>query len=268
MQQQLLKGQKALVTGAGRGIGAACARKFAQAGASVLVNFFGDTDEANKLVDDIKATGGQASAFQADVSSEADVGKMFEAMQSRFGGIDILLNNAGVQADSKLVDMSLAQWMKALSVDLTGGFLCARAATRMFLSRPINPALSCAAGKIIFISSVHQWIPWAGHSNYTAAKGGVRMFMESIAQELAPQHIRVNAIAPGAIATDINRPAWSTPAAKAQLLKLIPYGRVGEVEDIAKAVVWLASDESDYVTGTTLAVDGGMLLYPGFQYGG
>jgi len=268
MQKRSLEGQKALVTGAGRGIGAACARALGQAGAAVLVNFFGDAGEANKLVDDIKAAGGQASAFEADVSSETEVAKLFEEMQARFGGIDILVNNAGVQADSKLVDMSMAQWMKALSVDLTGGFLCARAATRMFLGRPVNPAVSCAAGKIVFISSVHQWIPWAGHANYTAAKGGVRMFMESIAQELASQHIRVNAIAPGAIATDINRPAWDTPAAKQQLLKLIPYGRVGEVEDIAKAVLWLASDESDYVTGTTIAVDGGMLLYPAFQHGG
>ncbi|MGH8306903.1 MAG: SDR family oxidoreductase [Gammaproteobacteria bacterium] len=268
MQKRLLEGQKALVTGAGRGIGAACARALAQAGAAVLVNFFGDADEAGKLVDGIKAADGQASAFEADVSSETEVAKLFGEMQARFGGIDILVNNAGVQADSRLVDMSMAQWMKALSVDLTGGFLCTRAAARLFLGRPINPAVSCAAGKIIFISSVHQWIPWAGHANYTAAKGGVRMFMESIAQELAPQHIRVNAIAPGAIATDINRPAWDTPAAKQQLLKLIPYGRVGAVEDIAKAMVWLASDESDYVTGSTLAVDGGMLLYPGFQHGG
>lgn len=268
MQKRSLEGQKALVTGAGRGIGAACARALGQAGAAVLVNFFGDAGEASKLVDAIKAAGGQASAFEADVSSETEVAKLFDEMQARFGGIDILVNNAGVQADSKLVDMSMAQWMKALSVDLTGSFLCARAATRMFLSRPVNPTVSCAAGKIVFISSVHQWIPWAGHANYTAAKGGVQMFMKSIAQELAPQHIRVNAIAPGAIATDINRPAWDTPAAKQQLLKLIPYGRVGEVEDIAKAVVWLASDESDYVTGTTIAVDGGMLLYPAFQHGG
>ncbi len=268
MQKRLLEGQKALVTGAGRGIGAACAQALGQAGAAVLVNFFGDAGEAGKLVDDIKAVGGQASAFEADVSSEAEVAKLFGEMQAHFGGLDILVNNAGVQADSKLIDMTMAQWMKALSVDLTGGFLCARAAARMFLSRPVNPAISCAAGKIIFISSVHQWIPWGGHANYTAAKGGVRMFMESIAQELAPQRIRVNAIAPGAIATDINRPAWDTPAAKQQLLKLIPYGRVGAVEDIAKAVVWLASDESDYVTGSTLAVDGGMLLYPAFQHGG
>lgn len=268
MQNGLLEGQKALVTGAGRGIGAACARALAQAGAAVLVNFFGDTAEAGKLVSDIKTAGGVASAFEADVSSEAEVAKLFGEMQTRFGGIDILVNNAGLQDDSKLVDMTMEQWMKALNVDLTGGFLCSRAAARMFLSRPVDPAVSCAAGKIIFISSVHQWIAWGGHANYTAAKGGVRMFMQSIAQELAPQHIRVNAIAPGAIETDINRPAWDTPAAKQRLLKLIPYGRVGVVEDIAKAVLWLASDESDYVTGSTLAVDGGMLLYPAFQHGG
>ena len=268
MQKGLLDGQKALVTGAGRGIGAACALALAQAGASVLVNFLGDPGEANKLVADIKSAGGKASAFAADVSSEADVAKLFAEMQARFGGLDILVNNAGVQADSRLVDMTMAEWTKALSVDLTGGFLCSRAAARVFLGRPVNPGVSRAAGKIIFISSVHQWIPWAGHSNYSAAKGGVRMFMQSIAQELAPQHIRVNAVAPGAIETDINRPAWSTPTAKQQLLQLIPYGRVGVVSDVAKAVVWLASDESDYVTGSTIAVDGGMLLYPAFQHGG
>ena len=268
MNKQLLAGQKALVTGAGRGIGAGCAKALAQAGASVMVNYPGDAAQAMRVVEGITAAGGKAQAFQADVSDEAAVGRMFDQVQQQFGGLDILVNNAGVQADSKLVDMTMAQWQKTSQVDLTGGFLCARAAARVFLARKINPEVSCAAGKIIFISSVHQIIPWAGHSNYTAAKGGVHMFMASIAQELAPQHIRVNAIAPGAIATDINRPDWDTPAAKSKLLKLIPYGRVGAVEDIAKAVVWLASDESDYVTGATLPVDGGMLLYPGFQHGG
>jgi len=268
MTKQPLAGQKALVTGAGRGIGAACAKALARAGAAVMVNYLGDAGEAMKVVGDIIAAGGEAFAFEADVSDEAAVGFMFAQMQQRFGTIDILVNNAGVQADSKLAEMTMAQWQKALQVDLTGSFLCARAAAREFLARKVNPEVSCAAGKLIFISSVHETIPWAGHSNYTAAKGGVHMFMTSIAQELASQHIRVNAIAPGAIATDINRAAWDTPAAKHELLKLIPYGRVGVVEDIAKVVVWLASDESDYVTGATIAVDGGMLLYPGFQHGG
>ncbi len=268
MGKRLLENQKAMVTGAGRGIGAACARALAQAGATVLVNFLGNPKEAAKLVDDIIASGGQASAFEADVSSEDDVTRLFDEMSTRYGTLDILVNNAGVQADSMLAEMTLEQWLKTLSVDLTGSFLCARAATRAFLSRSINPEVSRAAGKLIFISSVHETIPWAGHANYTAAKGGVQMLMKSIAQELGPQRIRANSIAPGAIATDINRPAWSTPQAKEALLKLIPYGRIGEAEDIAKAVVWLASDDSDYVTGATLAVDGGMLLYPAFQHGG
>lgn len=268
MAKRLLEGQKAIVTGAGRGIGAACARALAHAGAAVLVNFLDDPEEANKLVDDIVAAGGEAFAFAADVSSEADVARLFDEMSTRYGTLDILVNNAGIQADSMLAEMTLEQWSKTLSVDLTGSFLCARAAARAFLSRPINPEVSCAAGKLIFISSVHETIPWAGHANYTAAKGGVQMLMKSIAQELGPQRIRANSIAPGAIATDINRPAWSTPKAEQALLKLIPYGRVGKVEDIAKAVVWLASDDSDYVTGATIAVDGGMLLYPAFQHGG
>ncbi|MGA9421108.1 MAG: SDR family oxidoreductase [Rhodanobacteraceae bacterium] len=268
MTKPLLAGQKALVTGAGRGIGAACAKALAAAGAAVAIDYYGDADEASALVTEIESVGGSACAIEGDVSSEADVERLFAETGKHFGTIDILINNAGVQADSLLVDMTLAQWQKAIGVDLTGGFLCARAAAREFIARGIVPEVSRAAGKIIFISSVHERIPWAGHSDYAAAKGGIHMFMTSIAQELAPHRIRVNAIAPGAIETAINRPAWYTPAAKDQLLQLIPYGRVGAVEDIAKAVVWLASDESDYVVGATLAVDGGMLLYPGFQHGG
>ncbi|MGA9342079.1 MAG: SDR family oxidoreductase [Rhodanobacteraceae bacterium] len=268
MTKPLLAGQKALVTGAGRGIGAAIARALSAAGADVAIDYYGDADEAGALVAAIESDGGSAFAIEGDVSSEAQVAKLFAAIKQRFGTIDILVNNAGVQADAALVDMTLAQWQKAIGVDLTGGFLCARAAARAFMARGVVPEISRAAGKIIFISSVHERIPWAGHSDYAAAKGGVHMFMASIAQELAPHRIRVNSVAPGAIATDINRPAWDTPAARNSLLKLIPYGRVGAVEDIAKAVVWLASDESDYVVGATLAVDGGMLLYPGFQHGG
>ncbi|HET6545401.1 MAG TPA: glucose 1-dehydrogenase [Rhodanobacteraceae bacterium] len=268
MDKMLLDGQKALVTGAGRGIGAACARALAGAGAAVMLDYFGDPDEAAAIVREITEAGGSACAFEADVASEAEVEKLFAEMKSRFGTIDILVNNAGVQADAPFVEMTMAQWSRAISVDLTGSFLCARAAAREFLARGVVPEVSRAAGKLIFISSVHQIIPWAGHANYAAAKGGVHMLMASIAQELAPKRVRVNAIAPGAVATDINRPAWSTPDAKKELLDLIPYGRVGAVEDIARAVVWLASDESDYVTGATLAIDGGMLLYPAFAHGG
>jgi len=193
---------------------------------------------------------------------------MFRQMSEAYGSIDILVNNAGLQQDAPLHQMTLQQWELVISVNLTGQFLCAREAVREFLRRGPVPALSCAVGKIICMSSVHDVIPWAGHANYAASKGGVSLLMKSMAQELAPQRIRVNAVSPGAIKTPINRAAWATPEAERALLTLIPYGRVGDVTDIARAAVWLASDDSDYVTGATLYVDGGMTLYPGFSTGG
>jgi glucose 1-dehydrogenase len=164
--------------------------------------------------------------------------------------------------------MTLAQWEKVLSVNLTGQFLCAREAVKEFDRRGVVPGVSRAAGKIICMSSVHQVIPWGGHVNYASSKGGIKLLMESLAQELAPRHIRVNAIGPGAIRTPINTEAWSTPEAYNRLMTLVPYGRIGEPEDIAQTAVWLASDHSDYVVGTTLFVDGGMTLYPGFSTNG
>ena len=268
MPQPPLKGQKALVTGANSGIGEAVARALAAAGAAVVVNYVANAPAAQIVVDDIKAAGGQAIAIEADVSDEAQVEAMFAEMFKQLGTIDILVSNAGLQRDAQFVEMTLKQWQFVLGVNLTGQFLCARAAVREFIRRGIRPEISLAAGKIICMSSVHQMIPWAGHVNYATSKGGIMQLMESMAQELGPQKIRVNSIAPGAIETPINRSAWDTPAAKAKLLKLIPYGRVGLPADIAKAAVWLASDESDYVHGTTLFVDGGMTLFPGFATGG
>jgi glucose 1-dehydrogenase len=264
----LLTGQKALVTGANSGIGRGVALGLGQAGADVVVNYVTDDEAANAVVDEIRACGVNAYAHRADVSSEAQVADMFKAMQQRFGTIDILINNAGLQRDSAFTRMSLADWNTVLSVNLTGQFLCAREAAREFLRRGVVPSVSCAAGKIICMSSVHQQIPWAGHANYATSKGGIKLLMESLAQELAPHRIRVNGIAPGAIRTPINRSAWATPEAYASLMTLVPYGRIGEPEDIARAAVWLASDQSDYVVGATLFIDGGMTLYPGFATGG
>ena len=263
-----LQGQVALITGASSGIGAGVAKALARAGARVAVNHPGTPDQASEIVDEIKAEGGEAIALQADVSSEEQVKKMFGDLFREYNTIDILVANAGLQRDSSLVDMTLTQWQFVLNVNLTGQFLCAREAAREFIRRGIDPERSVAAGKIICMSSVHEVIPWAGHCNYAASKGGVMLMMKSMAQELAPHRIRVNSIGPGAIKTPINRAAWETPHAEAELLKLIPYERVGEPDDIARAAVWLASDESDYVTGTTLFVDGGMTLYPGFATGG
>jgi glucose 1-dehydrogenase len=262
-----LKGQVAIVTGANSGIGEGIARAMAEAGATVVINYVSRPEEAEKIVAEIRERGGKASSAKADVSDEQQVVAMFEAVRREFGTVDILVNNAGIQKDAAIQDMTLEQWQQVIDVNLTGQFLCAREAVREFLRRDKSD-LSKALGKIICISSVHQEIPWAGHANYAASKGGIKLLMETLAQELAPQRIRVNAIAPGAIKTPINHDAWSTPEAEKQLLKLIPYGRVGTTDDIAKAAVWLASDESDYVTGATLFVDGGMSLFPGFRTGG
>lgn len=269
MTTKLLTGQKALVTGAGSGIGMAIAIALGEAGADVVVNYHGDTaGGANGAVARIQSAGSRAYAWPADVSNEQDVENMFRRMIEEFHTIDILVNNAGLQQDAALDAMTLEQWNRVIGVNLTGQFLCSRAAVREFKRRGVVRAVSAAAGKIICISSVHEVIPWGGHANYAASKGGVMMLMKSMAQELAPSRVRVNSICPGAIQTSINHAAWATPEALAALLKLIPYGRIGEPDEIAKAAVWLASDESDYVTGASLFVDGGMLLYPGFSGNG
>jgi glucose 1-dehydrogenase len=263
-----LKNQKALVTGANSGIGEACALALGAAGADVLVNYVSHPEEADRVVKCLEGSGCRALAVRADVSREDEVQAMFAQMLKEFGTIDILVNNAGLQRDARFHEMTLEQWNTVISINLTGQFLCAREAVREFLRRGVVPEVSSAAGKIICMSSVHEVIPWGGHVNYAASKGGVMLLMKSMAQELAPKKIRVNSIAPGAIKTPINRAAWETPEAEAELLKLIPEGRVGVPEDIARTAVWLASDASDYVTGTTLFVDGGMTLYPGFATGG
>jgi glucose 1-dehydrogenase len=268
-QQPILKGQKALVTGASSGIGQQVAIALGHAGADVMVNYVTDPGQAEEAVADIeRRCGVRAEAFRADVSNEEQVDAMFAAVRERFGTLDILVNNAGIQRDAPFDEMSLEQWELVLRVNLTGQFLCARAAVREFKRRGVRPEVSCAAGKIVCMSSVHDIIPWAGHVNYAASKGAVMMMMKSLAQEVAPWRIRVNAISPGAVRTPINMEAWGTPEAHAELMKLVPYKRIGEPGDIGRAAVWLASDYSDYVTGICLYVDGGMTLYPGFETGG
>ena len=263
-----LSGQKALITGGSSGIGRAVALALGRAGAAVVVNYNRGEEQAQEVVDEIVKNGGEAFAYQADVAVEADILAMFAKMVSTYGTIDILINNAGLQQDAPFDEMSLAQWDRVIAVNLTGQFLCARQAVREFKRRGVVPEISSAAGKIICISSVHEIIPWAGHVNYAASKGGVMLMMKSIAQELAPHGIRVNSIAPGAIRTPINSAAWQTAEAYDSLLNLIPYRRIGEPEDIGRAAVWLASDQADYINGVSLIVDGGMTLYPGFATGG
>jgi glucose 1-dehydrogenase len=270
MQSQIrpLDGQTAIVTGASSGIGAGVARALAAAGAKVVINYSSSAQKAEQVVKDIQGANGEAFAFRADVSHEKDVVGMFRETINRYGTVDILINNAGLQKDAPFHEMTLDEWNHVISINLTGQFLCAREAIREFLKRGVVSARSKSAGKIICISSVHEVIPWAGHANYAASKGGVMMLMKTIAQEYAPLKIRVNSIGPGAIKTPINHAAWQTPEAYQSLLKLIPSKRIGEAEDIGSAAVWLASDASDYVNGITLFVDGGMLLYPGFEDNG
>ncbi len=267
-QRGLLAGQTALVTGASHGIGRAIALGMSRAGASVAVNYNRSRQNAEEVVLEIKKTGSRAMAVRADVSREEEVLEMFESVTDEFGGLDILINNAGLQRDARIEEMTLDDWQKVIGTNLTGGFLCSREAVRIFRNREHRERVSSASGKIIFISSVHEAIPWAGHPNYAASKGGVMLLMKSLAQEVAPSGIRVNSIAPGAVRTSINRSVWEDPVSLEKMLELVPYGRIGEPEDVARAAVWLASDEADYINGTTLFVDGGMTLYPGFTENG
>lgn len=263
-----LAGHAAIVTGASSGIGLAVAQALADAGAAVAVNYHAHAEPAEELVARIAARGGKAIAVKADVSSEDDVERLFDMAATQFGRIDVLVSNSGVQKDAAIADMTLEDWKKVIDINLTGQFLCAREAVKRFRSQPKAGRPARSAGSIVTMSSVHEIIPWAGHVNYASAKGGVRMLTRSLAQEVAADGIRVNAVAPGAIRTPINKEAWSSDEALAKLLELVPYGRIGEPEDVARAVVWLASDQADYVTGTSLFVDGGMSLYPEFRDNG
>src|SRR5919205_1145480 len=264
----ILEGQKCLVTGANSGIGKAVAVAMGRAGADVIVNYVSGPEAAEEVAAEIRGFGVKALAVRADVSREDEVRAMFARAIEELGTVDVLVANAGLQRDAPFDEMTLEQWNTVIGVNLTGQFLCAREAVREFKRRGVVETVSRAAGKIICISSVHEVIPWAGHANYAASKGGVMLMMKTLAQEVAPFRIRVNSISPGAIRTPINTGAWSTPEAYGALLRLIPYKRIGEPEDIGRAAVWLASDDSDYMTGATLFVDGGMTLYPGFESGG
>ncbi len=267
METQPLKEQIAIVTGASSGIGKACAYSLAKAGATVVANYHTNKSSAEELADRIIREGGDAIAVGADVGSEEQVRKMFDRTIDKFGTVDIMLNNSGIQIDEPFDTMSLDQWNAVVGTHLTGHFLCTREAVREFLRRGMRP-VSKALGKIICMSSVHDVIPWAERVSYAASKGGIILLMKSVAQEYASRKIRCNAISPGAIRTPLNRPAWETPEAEADLLKLIPNKRIGEPEEVGEVAVWLSSDASDYITGTTIYIDGGMTLYPGFESGG
>ena len=262
-----LKGQVAIITGSSTGIGAACAKGLAAEGVRVVINYHSSEEEAEAVRRHITGNGGEAIIVQADVSKEADVVRLFRACIDAYDHLDILVANAGLQQDNSFTEMTLEEWNKVISVNLTGQFLTCREAARMFKGQGVH-SHGRAAGKIVCMSSVHDAIPWAGHVNYASAKGGVKLMMESMAQELAPHKIRVNSISPGAIKTDINRDAWENTEELKQLLQLIPYGRIGVGEDVANLCVFLCSDAADYITGETIYIDGGMMLYPAFSDNG
>ncbi len=268
------KGQTIIVTGSSSGIGQACAVYFGGLGANVVVNYHSSEQEAKSTLEQIKKSGGDGIVVKADVSKEEDVVSMFEQTIEKFGRLDVMVSNAGMQVDAPFLEMTTQQWQKVIDVNLTGQFICIREAAKQFVKQSPNENKgieinkNLAIGKIVMMSSVHDIIPWAGHVNYAASKGGVSMMMKSVAQELAPYKIRVNSVSPGAIQTAINKAVWSKQESLNQLMNLIPYRRIGTAEDVAKAVAWLASDESDYVNGETLYIDGGMTLYPEFADNG
>lgn len=265
-----LLGQTAIVTGGSSGIGKAVVKALAEAGANVVINYVSKPAIAEEIAHTISADGkgGKGLAIKADVSEEGQVLDMFKQTVETFGTVDILVANAGIQRDYAMHEMPLEEWQFVIDVNLTGQFLCAREAIREFMRRGMRPEVSKALGKIIHMSSVHEIIPWAGHVNYAASKGAILMLMKSITQEYGPMKIRANSIAPGAIQTPINRDSWETQEALDKLNLLIPYKRIGKPEDVAQTAVWLASDESDYINGTTIFVDGGMTCYPGFTDNG
>ncbi len=268
--EQVLNGQIALITGASSGIGAGVAKSLSQAGATVVINHpvAATQAAADAVLKEITDAGGTGMTAQCDVSQEDEVTKMVADVVAKYGTIDILVNNAGLQRDAPFHELTLEQWNTVINVNLTGQFLCAREVIREFLRRGPRPDVSAATGKIICMSSVHELIPWAGHVNYAASKGAIRMLMQSLAQEYGPQRIRVNSICPGAIQTPINRPAWETPQALNSLMTLIPYNRIGQPEDIGNLAVFLSSDLSDYITGASIFIDGGMTVFESFASGG
>ena len=265
-----LRNQVAIVTGASSGIGSGIAKSLAAAGAAVVVNHSSQRslEEAQAVLKEITDAGGKGITYQCDVSKEDQVIAMFQDVVSQLGAVDILVNNAGIQKDAQFTEMTIDQWNAVIGVNLTGQFLCAREAVKEFLRRGIDPSRSIACGKIIHISSVHEIIPWAGHANYASSKGAVRMLMQTLAQEYGADRIRVNSICPGAIQTPINKGAWETPEALNALLTLIPYNRIGQPQDIGNLAAFLASDLADYITGTSIFVDGGMTTFESFSTGG
>ncbi len=256
-----LTGKRALVTGSGSGLGEAMARTLAQAGAVIAVHDKDKSAAADAVAQAIRDSGGQAWSFGGDVSSKEQIDALFQAIDQTLGGIDILINNAGMDgARADCAESDPAAWQRTIAVDLFGAYYCARLALQRMLAQK--------SGVILNITSVHEFIPWDGYSAYTSAKAALSMFTKTLAQEVAASGIRVLALAPGAIRTPINAEVWKDPKGLADLDEKIAMGRLGEPQEIGNVAAFLVSDMASYITGTTLAVDGGMLIYPDFRHGG
>src|SRR4051794_26171472 len=245
-----LEGKAALVTGASRGIGREIALELARQGANVAVNFSGSEAKANEVVDEIKALGREAFAVKCDVSNSGEVAEMVKGTIDRFEKLDILVNNAGITRDNLLMRMKEEEWDDVININLKGVFLCTKAVTRQMMKQRV--------GRIINIASIVGVSGNPGQANYVAAKAGVIGLTKTTAKELASRNITVNAIAPGFITTDMTDKL--TEDVKTEMLKQIPLARLGEPKDIAKMTAFLASDDSSYITGQTLHINGGMVM--------
>lgn len=249
-----LSGRTAIITGSGTGIGSAIARRFAQSGANVVVDYPNDANraQAQEVFDAIRRDGGSTELVRADVAQEKDAEGLVAAAVERFGGLDILVNNAGIEASYPVVEMPLDVWERTIRINLTGSFLCARAAARRMVAQN-------RGGRIINISSVHEDLAMPGNSAYCASKGGMRMFMRTLALELAEHRITVNDIGPGAIATKMNRDVREDPQDRKELLAEIPLGRIRDPDEVAALACYLASNAAAYFTAATFFIDGGLL---------
>ena len=253
----LLEGRSAIITGSSSGIGRSCAIRFAQEGANVVVNYYSDKEQemGAEVVGECEKAGGKAIAVQADVGSEEDAIRLIQSAVDAFGGLNIHVNNAGIENQVPTMEMPLKDWDRVLRTNLTGSFLCMREAAKQ---------MKDTGGVICNMSSVHEFIPWPGFAHYCATKGGMKLLMQTAAREWAPQQIRVFNVAPGAIATPINDFVLDDPEMKHAVEEEIPLGRFGQPEEIAAVVAFACSDEGSYITGTTLVADGGMSTYPKF----
>ena len=269
-ENQKLSGQTSIITGSSSGIGKAMAIALAKEGSNVVINYHSSKEDAEEVAQKISEEkgAGEAIVVQGDMSKEEDVLNLFKTTIDKFGTLDVCIPNAGMQKDAAFHEMTLDDWNAVINLNLTGQFLCCREAIKEFMRRGMRPEVSKSLGKIINMSSVHDIVPWAGHANYAASKGGIQLLMKTLCQEYASKKVRVNSISPGAIKTDINKDVWETKEGREKMKETIPYDQIGEPDDIGRVAAWLASDESEYINGTTIYVDGGMTCYPGFKGNG